>query len=106
MEGIKMTIHRLEELAKGINQSRWPVGEIEDDGFITVYPIRKSNGFGFNRVSTVFAVPVENPVLWFAWRPVKTITGRKVWLKKVNRVKMRYKLWSSDNLFWWEYHDA
>ena len=76
-----MTIHRLEELAKGINQSRWPVGEI-------------------------FAVPVENPVLWFAWRPVKAITGRKVWLKKVNRVKMRYKLWSSDNLFWWEYHDA
>lgn len=78
--------------------------EIEDDGFITVYPRRKSDGFGWCNAATVFVSPIGIPQTWFAWYPVRNIFGRLVWLKKIRRVKMRYKLWSADNVFWYEYH--
>lgn len=38
-----------------------------------------------------FALPVDDPTWWFAWRPVRTATGRRAWLRWVLRRRMVVK---------------
>lgn len=38
----------------------------------------------FDPIGNVYRkIEVESWRLWFAWRPVKTVNGERVWLKKV-----------------------
>lgn len=41
---------------------------------------------------------------WFAWRPVETFDGRKVWMRRVNRRRVQTKIWLPGSLDqWWQY---
>jgi hypothetical protein len=40
----------------------------------------------FDPIGNVYRMIDAGPwEIWFAWRPVKTVTGERVWLKKVYR---------------------
>jgi hypothetical protein len=38
--------------------------------------------------------------IWFAWRPVATVSGERIWLKKIYR---RQVVWYADMNKWFHY---
>lgn len=41
--------------------------------------------------------------LWFAWRPVRLVTGRWAWFRNVHRVRRGTFRLNPDDHTWWEY---